>query len=211
MKLFQTTKKWKDWWIHRKIDWKKDYLDTWNHPHRLLIGHILKSFEWISLFEIGCGSGANLMYIVKNFTGKQVGGIDVSPEAIKLASQVFKGALLKVGSAEDIMLSDKSTDVVLTDMCLIYIDPSKINKVIKEIKRIARNYVILCEFHSKSFYDRMKLRVNAGYYAYDYRKLLKNNGFEEMDFIKIPENLWPGGEPQKTFGYIILAKVPKYD
>ena len=119
-----TTNQHKKWWKNRSIDWQKDYLDTWNHPHRGLIVSVLKKLSWLSLIEIGCGSGANLMRILKEIPGIQVGGVDINEDAIKLATESFKGALLKVGSADDIMLSDNSCDIILSDMLLIYVGDS---------------------------------------------------------------------------------------
>lgn len=205
----KSTEKWKKYWTERKIDWKVSYLDTWNHPHRDLISLVLTEFQWTSLIEVGCGPGPNLINIVKHFKGKQVGGIDVSSSAIELAKQTFNGAFLKVGSVEDIMLSDNSTDVILSDMCLIYLSPSKIDTAIKEIKRVGRSHIIFCEFHSESLINRLRLRFTSGYYAHNYKKLLAKHGFDDIIIRKLPENSWPGGEPQKTFGYIITARIPK--
>ena len=119
------------------------------------------------------GPGANLLNIIKHHKNKQVGGFDVNPEAIELASQTFKGAMLKVGSVTDIMMSDSSTDVMLSDMCLIYVND--IDKALKEMRRVTRKNgrIILCELHSESLFDRIWLRITSGYYAHDYRKLLK--------------------------------------
>lgn len=205
----KSTEKWKKYWKTRKIDWKVSYLDTWNHPHRDLLSTVLTEFPWMSLIEVGCGPGPNLVNIIKKFKGKQVGGIDVSPSAIELAKETFNGAYLKVGSVEDIMMSDNSTDVILSDMCLIYISPSKIDKAIKEIKRVARENIVFCEFHSESILSRLKLRFTSGYCAHNYKKLLAKHGFNDILIRKLPEGSWPGGEPQKTYGYIITAKIPK--
>ena len=206
IKLFRTTKCHSTWWRNRKIDWKKSYLDTWNHPHRYMISQLLGKIPWISLLEVGCGPGPNLANIIINHKGKQVGGIDLNEDAIKLAKETFKGAFLKVGSVEDIMMSDNSSDVILTDMTLIYV--GRINQAIKEIKRVARRYIILCELHSPSFYDRIKLKLESGYYAYDYKKLLTKYGFYDITLIKIPKEVWDS-KHQISFGYIIMAKVPK--
>ena len=210
MRFFNSTHKWSNYWKHRKnIDWKTAYLDTWKHPHRFIISGILKTLPWLSLFEIGCGSGANLMNIVKIIGGKQVGGIDVNEKAIELANKTFDGGIFKVGYGDDIMLSDKSTDVVLSDMCLIYVDPSKIDKYLNEIKRIGRKYVLLCEFHSESFWKRIKLRFTSGYYAYNYKKLLEKHDFYDILSYRLRLEDWPGGEPQKSYGWIFLASIPK--
>ena len=202
----RTTKEHSAYWRNRKIDWNKDYLQTWNHPHRFLISGILRTIPWISLFEIGCGAGANLVNIIKCFQGKtiQLGGSDINADAIEVAQQVLKGAVLKVGSGDDVIMSDDSTDIVLTDRMLIYVGPRKIDVYIREIKRIAREYAVLCEFHEKNLWKRLKLRFNTGYYSYDYIKLLRKHGFYDMITYRLPPEAWPGD----TYpSYIIVAKV----
>ena len=209
MKLFRTTKHQSKYWANRKIDWKTSYLDTWNHPHRSLIVGLLQTFQWTSLIEIGCGSGPNLVNIVKNLSNKQVGGIDINADAIALAEKTFQGGVFKVCSADDIMMSDKSTDVSLSDMVYIYVGSRKIDKHIEELKRVTRNYVILCEFHSDKWWKRLWLKWTSGYNAYNWKKLLTKHNFYDIINYKIPTEMWPGGDPQKTYGYILVAKVPK--
>lgn len=205
---FKTTKKHTKYWKQRDIDWNKDYLQSWSHPHRYFISTLLTRFNWMSLLEVGCASGPNLLNIIKNFEGKQVGGIDISEDAIKVAKETFQGAFLKVGSAEDIMMSDDSTDVVLSDMCLIYVKNP--NEAIAEMKRVTRKYLLISELHSTSWYGRIKLRITSGYHAHNYKKLLERHGFYNLQFIKMTEKMWPGGNPQKTYGYFILAQKSKY-
>ena len=138
----------------------------------------------------------------------QYGGCDVNSEAIELAKEIMPfDAILNVGSGEKIFISDKSCDVVLTDMSLIYVSPKKIGKYLREIKRIARSYVMFCEFNSESFVKRLGLRLASSYNAYDYKKLLTKYGFYDVQLHKLTEAEWPGGEPQKEFGYLIIAKI----
>lgn len=219
LKFFRSTNHHKKYWAERKIDWKQSYTSTWNHPHRMLISAVLKGFNWLSLIEVGCGSGANLINIVKVFPGRQVGGVDVNADAIEQAQKTFNGGFFKVCSGDDIMMSDDSTDVVLTDMALIYVAPKEIEKYLQEIKRIGRHWVIFCEFHSNSWWQRMKLRFTSGYYAYNYDKLLSKAGFYDIIKFKLRPEDWPrdwpngnpkiGGGPQKDFAYIIKAKILK--
>lgn len=206
-----TTSQWERWWEKRNIDWQKDYLATWNHPHRHLIAGVLKTFSWFSLLEIGCGAGANLYHIVRTAgEHKQVGGVDINPEAIKVASQALNGAYLKVGSVEDMMMSDNSADVILSDMCLIYVGPRKIRKVLREVKRIGRLRVVLSEFHAPRLIDRLLLRYRSGLHAYDYVKLLESEGFHDVTMYKMPKECWPGADDSKQkFRYVIVAKIPK--
>ena len=203
-----TTGQHKQWWAKRQIDWKTSYLDTWNHPHRFYITAVLKKLSWMSLMEIGCGPGANLMNIVQNIPGKQVGGVDVNPEAIELANKTFTHGLFKVNSADDVMMSDKATDVTLSDMTLIYVDPLHIGRYIKEVKRITRKYIVLCEFNSKSRWKRIKLRLTSGYNAYDWKKELTKYGFYDINIYPLPKDAWPDAQHQDLRA-IITAKVPR--
>ena len=204
------TKDWTKWWENREMNWEKDYSATWNHPHRNIISQFLHLIPWMSLLEVGCGSGPNLINILKTHKGKQVGGIDPSESAIVAAQKNFQNGVFNVGSGDDIFMSDSSVDVILTDMVLIYVSPKDIERYLNEMKRVAREYVILCELHHDSWIQRLKLkRFGRGYNAHNYRKLLDKLGFYDIMDYKLKEEDWPGGEPQKTYGHIFLARVPK--
>lgn len=196
-------KDYQKWWRDRKIDWKISYQDTFDHPHRTMISDILAKWKWFSLLEVGCGGGANLKHIVMRFPYKQIGGIDINKDAIELCKQTFNGAFLRVGSIEDIPMSDKSTDITLSDMTLLYV--KDIHKAIEEIKRVTRHYVILCELHSFKKCGIIKLWLKSGYRAHNYKKLLEKHGFYDVEIVKIPKEVWDG-KPQIEFGYIITAK-----
>lgn len=204
---FKSTLQHKRFWQERKIDWEKDYLSTWNHPHRQLIMWTLETFPWVSLWEVGCGPGPNLVRIIKsNFQGRQLGGSDVNADAIEVAKKSFKGGKFHVESSDDMLLSDQAVDVMLSDAHLIYIGPRKIKKVLSEMTRITRNRLVLCEFHSTSWWKRWIFRMKTGYNAYDYRKVLEEAGCYDIQIIKIPKEFWPG-TPWEEWGYIITAKI----
>lgn len=204
----KTTKSQSKWWGNRVLDWKTSYLDTWNHPHRYLITAALNTFDWQSLMEMGVGGGANLKNIITLLKGKQVGGVDVSPTAIQFCEDNFKGGVFKVGSTEDLMMSDKSADVILSDMTYIYVGPFKIKKNIKELRRVARNRILLCEFYIKSPIQRLLLYLKSGYFAHNWPKLLKKYGFWDIVIMKLPKEAWPGGLQEK-YCYLIKARPPK--
>lgn len=205
------TSKHKKYWKERKIDWQAHYSSTWDHPHRQIIIQALKSFNWFSLWEVGCASGPNLIRIVKDFPNRQLGGSDVNAEAIELARSTFVNGKFHVESVEDMLISDRATDVVLSDATLIYVDPFKIKRVLHEVLRISRNRVILCEFHSPNLWKRWWFRLKTGYNAYDYQALLEGAGAYDIQMVKIPPAYWPGstkGDGWYDFGYVIVAKLP---
>jgi ubiquinone/menaquinone biosynthesis C-methylase UbiE len=104
------------------------------------------------------------------------------------------------------MMSDKSVDVILTDMALIYVDPLQIDSYLKEFRRVARSYVVICEFHSKSWWKRQIARL-GGYHVYDYQKRLEKLGFFNVQVQHIPDELWPGTDKNTEFRSIITARV----
>ena len=196
-----------NYWRNRNIDWKQAYFE--DHPHRDLIVEALRRLKIGSVMEFGCASGYNLYKIRKAFPWVEIGGIDISEDAIETAKKLLPEdtAVLEACSADKVFLSDKSSDVVLTDACLIYFDPLSINKVVKEMKRVARKHVLLVEFNSRNWLKRLALRLFTGYNSYDWKKLLEKHGFSDVEMYKITEEDWPGGEPWKTFGYLISARV----
>lgn len=200
-----TTKQNKDYWAKRTYGWK-EYQDTANHPHRHFISHILKQLNWVSLFEIGCGSGPNLINITKTIPGKQLGGVDINPQAIEICQKTFTGGHFKVGSAEDIMMTDKATDIILSDAFLIYVGPTKINKYLKEIARICRNNVVLVEYHHESWFRRQWIRLFSGRHVYNYKNRLTKLGYYNINLIKMPQF---EADNEQDCRYLIIAQPPK--
>jgi ubiquinone/menaquinone biosynthesis C-methylase UbiE len=128
--------------------------------------------------------------------------------AFKLGQETFKGGIFKVGTADDLMMSDKSLDVLLTDMTMIYVGPRQIGKHLKEYRRVARKEVVFCEFHERSWWKRIWLHYKTGYFFYNWADQLKKYGFYDITIMKLPGNAWPGGLQEKHC-YLIKAKTPK--
>lgn len=212
-----TTNTHKKYWQERKIDWDKSYLSgidpvsgqpMWNHPHRDMLVQALRTIPFVSLWEVGCGAGANFYKFLHNFKGKQFNGSDVNPDAIEFCRKTFVGGRFKVESAENLLMSDNSVDVMLSDATLLYVGPGKIKKVLQELFRVTRNHILLCELHETNLWKRWLYRLYRGYNVYDYKKLLEELGAYDIQIVKIPKEMWPG-EPWAKYGHVILAKLPK--
>jgi ubiquinone/menaquinone biosynthesis C-methylase UbiE len=205
-----TTNRQLEWWKNRKIDWMKSYSETFNHPHRGFIIDKLKTLKWVSVVEMGCASAPNLIRIVNEFPRADVGGIDPNEDAIATANAIFKtnkrAAWFKVGYGENIMMSDNSADVVLSDMTLIYVGRRKIIKYLEEMKRVSRKYVMMLEFHHRNPFVRFWMKLKTGYNVHDYVRLIDKCGFSDVQIDKLPPELWDNGEPQKTFAYLVTAR-----
>jgi SAM-dependent methyltransferase len=191
-------------WAALRVDWKKSYLDTWEHPHRQMIVDALRGFEFDSVLEAGCSSGPNLFRIHREFPEVSLSGTDVNEQAIGVAREHLEGDF-RVGTLAEAGFPDQCMDIVLTDMVLIYV--SKIDETLEEMRRVARRHVVLCEFYSSHWWERAGLSLMAGYRAYDYPALLRRHGFRNIAMGKIPPELWPNGRTQRRFGYVITASV----
>ena len=205
--LFKTTNYFRNYWKQRVINWHESYFNI-DHPHRQKIIEILKRFDFRSILEIGCGAGANLYLVKQSFPRVDIGGIDWNADAIEEAKKMLpRASILQVGEATDIYISDKGADIILSDMCLIYLTKKNFYKVLEEARRVARVGMVFCEFHHKSWFRRQILRWTSGYNAYDFEKELKKAGFYDIQMYKLTEQDWPGGNPQRDYGWIISAKV----
>ncbi len=190
-------------------DWAKNYISesAINHPHRELI--LKKIFECTpvqNILEIGSASGANLFLLAKKFPEAHFFGIDVSAKAIKEGQKFFKEKGIKNVSLQTLTacqlecFGDKSMDVVFSDAAIIYIGKDKIESVFKEIFRIAKKNVILCEQHTdgKTFYNDR--------WIHNYREIVKkNNPNAQINFTKIPKGIFGGDWDE--YGYIIKIKL----
>ncbi len=197
------------YWKFRHIfdkKWAESYISKQSieHPHRkILVDAISKYFPFESILEIGCASGPNLYLLAKKFPGVKLYGIDISKKAVKTGNEFLKkeninNIFLSSGKAEGLKrFQDKSIDVIFTYAVLIYEGPDKINFIIKEILRVAKKAIILCEQHqdsSSSFYQ--------DHWIHNYKSLFsKFISEEKIKTIKIPIEIWTGDWGK--FGYII--------
>ncbi|MFX1535850.1 MAG: class I SAM-dependent methyltransferase [Promethearchaeota archaeon] len=203
---------WKTQHIFKGRRWIEEYLESVDHPRRrLLIEKIALNEPLESFLEIGCGMGANLYLLAKEFPTARLYGIDISSQAIRegkrwLERTNVKNVELFVGKADELgWLEDNSIDVVFTYATLMYIGIDKINKVIKEISRIARKLIFLYEW---DFNDLSKgYQWYDGHWIYNYKSFLARY-FSSNNIIvsRLPQDLW-SDESWKRFGSIIEAKL----
>ena len=195
-------------WINRS----PSELSQIYHPHRKFLVDKISLLNPQSILEIGCGWGPNLFLLAEKFPNIKIVGIDINLNEIKQGQEFFKNKgvrniELKEGKADELFqFSDKSFDIVLTDAVLMYLGPDKIERVIKEMIRIAKKALVLVEWHifseGKDIYD-----PHIGVWKRDYLSLLNKFFPKEKIFLtKITEKLWPD-EDWTKFGYLIEVKL----
>lgn len=100
-----------------------------------------------SIYEVGCGSGANLV-IYRN-RGKQVGGVDYSDRLVKVAQKFMPECDIVTDEAINIT-ADKMYDVVIADSVFAYFPNEEYGrKVLKKMYDKAKSQIILLEIFDK--------------------------------------------------------------
>jgi len=191
----------------------KEHYETVNHPHRPILVEKISSYKPLeTILEIGCSGGVNLYLLAEKFPEAKLYGIDINSQFVKegrkwLQKRNVGNVFLSHGWADRLpQFHNKSMDIVFTDATLLYIGPDKINRVIKEMKRIACKGIVFNEWHyENSIKEHLWL---DGHWIYDYRILLSK--YFPSDNIKISKigknDLW-NDENWKKFGSIIEVRL----
>ena len=108
------------------------------------------------------------------------------------------------GKADDLKsIPDKSFDIVFTDAVLIFVGPDKIERVVKELTRIAKKGIILVEWHSIDRNEKGLGYYYKGMYIRNYENLLKRFLKNvKIDINKINKNIWPDKNWQEVGTFI---------
>jgi len=167
----------------------------------------LAQFDWQSVLEVGCATGAVLSVVKGNFPDKIVKGIDCEAD---WEDERYKGVLkhaknngldVEFGDGRKLNFDDESFDVVFCQAVLVMNKKEDFKKVIYEMIRVAKKVVIMVERHSD---NRSK---DGEYYDNNYpTRLIANFRFLEdegynITLKKIPTGVWAGDWAND--GYII--------
>jgi spore coat polysaccharide biosynthesis protein SpsF len=101
-----------------------------------------------SVLEVGCNIGRNLVAL-RGFA-KEIHAVEPNPEAVRLAKEnpALEGVDIREGDGFALPFADESVDLVFTSGVLIHVAPEDLERVVKEIVRVARHYVLCVEYFS---------------------------------------------------------------
>lgn len=89
------------------------------------------------------------MILLRELGFKNLYGIDVNNYAVELAKERAEGIQIIFGSALDIPFKDKSFDLIFTWGLLIHIAPSNIKRVLQEICRCTKVFILGIEYFAE--------------------------------------------------------------
>lgn len=101
-----------------------------------------------SIFEVGCASGGLLKDVSDSYSGIRAGGLDICLKDLKEARELFsenRQDFLYHNFYEPFPIPDNEYDIVFTVGTLMYC--FKPIPVLEEMMRIAKNKIIIAEFH----------------------------------------------------------------
>jgi len=100
-----------------------------------------------SFLEVGCNTG-NQLLMLQQMGYSNLSGIELQPYALEIAIHRLPGVRLKLGSAVALPHDDSSFDVVFTSGVLIHIAPKNLPRVLDEIHRCSRNFILGMEYYA---------------------------------------------------------------
>ncbi len=105
-----------------------------------------------TVLDIGTGTGAWAMKFVQNGASK-VAGIDLSEKIIKSGRLKHPEISFSVGNAEDLRkIPDNSFDIVTASFVIHGVKADLRKKMLTEMKRVSKVYVVVHDFVGKTHY-----------------------------------------------------------
>ena len=168
----------REYWQKRGGD---DYFEEQEVAHHRtlrsqFIAEEIKKLSFDSLLEIGCGYGKQLKNIASN--GSFVVGCDFSrPQLIK--AKEFCGGInihFVEADVETLPFGDKTFDAAFSSAVILHNDFDKAKKIISEMIRVSRKYLI----HNED------TDITFSRYGYDMRKTYEKMNFKIVESKEIP-------------------------
>lgn len=114
----------------------------WNH---LFNDYVIKR----GVLEIGCNVGVNLQWICQHISPQMVYGVDINAEAIQLLRQKLPDVNAIWSTAAELPFRSNWFDLVFTAGVLIHQPEASLQRVMAEIFRCSRRYVLCIEYFAE--------------------------------------------------------------
>jgi pseudaminic acid biosynthesis-associated methylase len=142
--------------------WDEFYLENWGITKReineKLIGNLPKD---IKILEVGSNTGMQLQCL-QAMGFKNLYGVELQPYAVERSKEFTKNINIIQGSGFDLPFKDNYFDLVCTNGVLIHIHPNDHKKIMSEMVRCSKSYIMGFEYYSKELMD-VNYRGNTGF------------------------------------------------
>lgn len=154
----------------KNIEQQKDFYNTYWASMQPLGSYKIERAKWImdvllrlrkkigntntSLLDLGCGDG-RLVPLWQSISGAETYGLELSPQAVQTAQQMFPSIRYKQGDAVNTGYDNAYFDIAVCQEVLEHIEEQ--DKLVNECSRIIKNggYLVLTT-PNKYYFDRRK-------------------------------------------------------
>ena len=156
--------------------------------------HVLGEIDAASALEIGCNVGGNLRWLAELLGAENVAGVDVNEHALEVVRSEIPGVDARVASARELPFADDSFDLVFTTGVLIHQSPEELPRVMDEIVRASRRYVLCGEYRADELEEVPYRGQRGALYKQDYGRLYQERFPQlrllEEGFLPKSEGVW---------------------
>ena len=99
-----------------------------------------------SILEFGCGTGANLRALKGCFSSPILTGIEINPEAAKVASQDANVYVASILDTLPIELEQSEQDLVITKGLMIHLAPNDLPNAYQALVDTTSRYLLIAEY-----------------------------------------------------------------
>lgn len=225
-KLASQKKYWKDrGQVYMEEILKSGYLEREVFFQDMLVD-FLKTIEFDSFFEAGCGFGWNVKRVRDEFPHARVGGVDFSISQLENSKTYLENTPIRVANGDNCHLpyKDNAFDVGFSLGVFMNIHPDKIGSALREIVRVSKKYIIHLEYdetHTKKEL-REKRAFKTNIVSHDYKKLYSDMGLKIHEFrtykdfsegfdrhiekVRSSLDRWEGFEGPEKYIFIVIEK-----
>lgn len=179
--------------------WRGEWGDAYHDRNKFtpeqvrpVFDRILSEYEpFERVLEVGCGLGHNLMAV----DADERYGVEPNDAAREAAQDAYHSLLLYDGEAQRLPFRDDWFDLVFTCGLLIHIPPQDIRKVVEEVARVSRRFVLAVEYAFPVEEVREYRGEDAALWVRPYGTLLEAWGsLRIVGHDAADSNLYPGCE-----------------
>jgi pseudaminic acid biosynthesis-associated methylase len=171
-------------------EWDEFYKGNWGSTKLEINETVMKGLPKSSkILEVGCNIGMQLRGF-QRMGFENLYGVELQHYAVEKAKQVTENINIIQGSGFDLPFRDEYFDLVCTNGVLIHIAPADHKKIMSEIYRCSKKYIMGWEYFAPEITD-INYRGNIGY-------------LWKADFLKIYQSIFPSLKvvERKKYPYI---------
>lgn len=175
-----------DYWTKRGKNYKDNFVhDEFFKTQEKTLMNYLKTLQFESVLEFGCGFGRITKLLVENFEIKIYKAFDLSPDQIKNAKNLCKDFEIdfEVSTVQDYEDSQKYNLVIGSEI-LMHIPPYEIESVLMKLSKFTNNHLINVDFYEEPLVTKLAKHN----FCHDYNSLYKKlQNIKNINQIKINE------------------------